>query len=314
MRKTDSLAIIVPTYNRAHTLPRALESVLRQTDARWRLIVVDDGSTDRTSEVLSTYRDERILYHHYSHNCGASYARNRGVEFSTSEYVAFLDSDDELVPEAVEQVFSVLDETERLYWLYRFPVLDDRIGRLPSKSGTVITYMDVLTKKYDADTFAVIRRQAFDFYRFCENFLGYEKVFWFSILKYLGPEYFVAMPLGFIHRNTHGGSIMQSLSKRTRGARENSKRQSLKYLELFGEDLLAVNRKDFQAELTKLCIAHLHLGEYREAMEKARRTFIITPSLRFILFMLLARMETSFPLEIQYKIRRLIINTKEMVS
>jgi glycosyltransferase involved in cell wall biosynthesis len=270
------------------------------------LVVVDDGSSDQTAQVLSPYRDERILYHRYPHNRGASYARNRGVELCTSEYVAFLDSDDELVPEAVAQVFAVLDQTQRIYWLYRFPVLDaktrQRIGRLPSKSGTVITYLDVLTKEYDAETFAVVRRRAFDFYRFCEDFLTYEKTFWLSVLKYLGPEYYADTPVRLYHTDTIGGSIMQSLTKRTPRIMENSKRQSLKYLELFGGDLLAVNRKDYKREVTKLCVAQLYLGEYREAARTAKIAIRVHPCLRFVALLIMANLRTVVPLELRYNI------------
>lgn len=86
-------SIIIPTYNRADFLPKAIESVLAQTFADWELIIVDDGSTDNTKDVVSQYSDSRITYI-YQENAERSAARNNGITHSVGEYVLFLDSDD----------------------------------------------------------------------------------------------------------------------------------------------------------------------------------------------------------------------------
>lgn len=86
-------SIIIPTYNRAAFLPKAIESVLAQTFADWELIIVDDGSTDNTKDVVSQYSDSRITYI-YQENAERSAARNNGITHSVGEYVLFLDSDD----------------------------------------------------------------------------------------------------------------------------------------------------------------------------------------------------------------------------
>lgn len=86
-------SIIIPTYNRATFLPMAIESVLAQTYTDWELIIVDDGSTDNTKDVVFQYQDKRIRYI-YQHNAERSVARNNGIANATGEYVCFLDSDD----------------------------------------------------------------------------------------------------------------------------------------------------------------------------------------------------------------------------
>ena len=88
-----NFSIITPTYNRAHTLPRAIESVLKQTFLYWELIIVDDGSIDNTKEVISKYNDERIKYI-YQENRGVCSARNNGISKANGKYLTFLDSDD----------------------------------------------------------------------------------------------------------------------------------------------------------------------------------------------------------------------------
>lgn len=98
------VSVVVPTRDRADTLPRAIESVLRQTCSRHELIVVDDGSTDRTPAVLAGFDDPRLRVHRFDRPRGANAARNRGVELAEGEYVSFLDSDDELRPGHLERV------------------------------------------------------------------------------------------------------------------------------------------------------------------------------------------------------------------
>lgn len=89
-------SVIIPTYNRAHLILRALSSVLRQTEPGDEIIVVDDGSSDNTEQVLKPYGD-RIKYIKIE-NSGAGAARNRGIKEARGALVAFLDSDDEWMP------------------------------------------------------------------------------------------------------------------------------------------------------------------------------------------------------------------------
>jgi glycosyltransferase involved in cell wall biosynthesis len=90
-------SVVLPTYNRAHHLPQAIESVLGQTYADWELLVVDDGSTDDTETVVRGYQDARIRYLSRE-NGGPGAARNTGLEAATGDYIAFLDSDDAYLP------------------------------------------------------------------------------------------------------------------------------------------------------------------------------------------------------------------------
>ena len=86
-------SVIMPTYNRGYTIKRAVDSVLKQSYKNWELIIVDDGSTDNTSEILKKYADERIKYIRYEINKGANHARNIGLKKSKGRKIAFLDSD-----------------------------------------------------------------------------------------------------------------------------------------------------------------------------------------------------------------------------
>ena len=93
------VSVIIASYNQAHFLHEAIESVLAQTYAGRELIVVDDGSTDGTQEIAQRYPD---LSYVYQENAGPSAARNAGVKRSRGEYLVFLDADDRLLPEALQ--------------------------------------------------------------------------------------------------------------------------------------------------------------------------------------------------------------------
>jgi glycosyltransferase involved in cell wall biosynthesis len=103
----ELVSVIIPTYERAHILPRAIRSVLNQTHSNLELIIVDDGSGDNTSVVVSDIKDERIRYVEFSENKGLSVARNSGLRASQGEFVAFLDDDDEWMPEKLESSLEV---------------------------------------------------------------------------------------------------------------------------------------------------------------------------------------------------------------
>lgn len=102
--KKPYISVIIPTYNRAECVGEAIESVLHQTYRDFELIVVDDGSTDNTQEILDHFSDQIRVVHQL--NAGVSAARNAGILAAQSEWVAFLDSDDEWYPDALTKLFT----------------------------------------------------------------------------------------------------------------------------------------------------------------------------------------------------------------
>ena len=102
--KSDSLvSVVLPTYNRAGLLTRAIESVLQQTYSNFELIVVDDCSTDCTEYVVKEFQDSRIRYIRHEKNRGAPIARNNGIRAAKGKYIAFQDSDDEWASTKLEK-------------------------------------------------------------------------------------------------------------------------------------------------------------------------------------------------------------------
>jgi len=103
------VSVIIPTYNREHVLPRAVDSVLNQTFRDFELIIVDDASTDNTAELVAGMDDPRIRYFRHDTNQYAAGARNTGLDAVAGEFVAFLDSDDLWLPHKLEQQLGQLD-------------------------------------------------------------------------------------------------------------------------------------------------------------------------------------------------------------
>ncbi len=105
------ISIIIPIYNAEKWLQRCINSVLNQTFSHFELLLVDDGSTDRSSEIcdMNALQDERIKVCHKK-NGGASTARNKGIEMARGEFISFIDADDYIRPEFLETLLSLLLE------------------------------------------------------------------------------------------------------------------------------------------------------------------------------------------------------------
>ena len=97
---------IIPLYNKAESIATALDCVLAQTYQDFEVVVVDDGSTDKGATIVEQYTDPRIRLV-CQENAGVSAARNKGIEEAKGEYVAFLDADDEWMPEYLENQYSL---------------------------------------------------------------------------------------------------------------------------------------------------------------------------------------------------------------
>lgn len=161
------VSVIIPTFNRSKLVLRAINSVLDQTYREIEVIIVDDGSTDDTTEVLSRIVDGRVTFYKIP-NSGAPAARNYGLEKSKGDYITFLDSDDEYYSEKIERQLEVFRSS-------KVPNLgvvscgrhDFRNGNLyfewiPRYRGNVLQHL-LKKKRVGAGTpFLMIKREVFE--------------------------------------------------------------------------------------------------------------------------------------------------------
>ena len=98
-RRPPAVSVVIPTYRRPHLVARAIHSVLRQTLQDFEIIVVDDASADNTEEIVRGLGDARVRYVRHPRNRGLPASRNTGIEEARGRYIAFLDDDDEWLPD-----------------------------------------------------------------------------------------------------------------------------------------------------------------------------------------------------------------------
>ena len=115
------VSVVIPTFNRAYCIETSIRSVLQQTHGDLEVIVVDDGSTDDTQEVVKQIGDSRVRYVRQS-NAGACVARNHGVDLAKGDIVAFQDSDDLWLPTKLEKQVAALQATGADYSTCRMSV------------------------------------------------------------------------------------------------------------------------------------------------------------------------------------------------
>ena len=128
------ISVIIPTYNRASVLHKAVDSVLAQTYKDFELIIVDDGSTDNTKKVVKRYKDMRICYiYNDSENHGPSAARNIGINAAKGEYISFDDSDDEWSKDKLEKQLAFINVSMADVI---FCTMHKKDGYIPSKDFT----------------------------------------------------------------------------------------------------------------------------------------------------------------------------------
>ncbi|MBK8348621.1 MAG: glycosyltransferase family 2 protein [Saprospiraceae bacterium] len=154
-------SIIIPTYNRAHTIRRPVDSIIAQTFTDWELIIVDDGSTDDTKEIVESYKDPRIRYV-WQENQERSAARNHGISLAKGEWICFQDSDDKYLPEHLQ----VLYDGIQTYPDYKVI----RTGLLIHENGILVGKSAVSASKYDQYPYEGIHCCAFEVSLFSEGY------------------------------------------------------------------------------------------------------------------------------------------------
>lgn len=159
-------SVIIPLYNKEAEIGRTIRSVLAQTLQPSEIVVVDDGSTDRSREVVESIRSPLIRLH-IQQNAGSAAARNKAIELSRGEYIAMIDADDEWTPDYLAEMARLI----RLYpeaggYCSGFDIVSDDgvfAGDTPQREGIVENYFREAMTRYVCITSATtIRRRVFD--------------------------------------------------------------------------------------------------------------------------------------------------------
>ena len=169
---SPKISVCVPTYNRAHLVATTIESVLGQTFTDFELVVVDDGSTDGTSEVVELFKDSRIRYVRTDENAGIAASRNRCLDVARGAYIGWLDSDDVYLPSMLATQSALLDRCRNVGLVHgAYEVIDEAGARLPDwpwpfAADTVergaAAFADLVIANYVAAPTVLVRRECQD--------------------------------------------------------------------------------------------------------------------------------------------------------
>ncbi len=165
VNKIPLVSVIIPTYNRAHLVKDAINSALQQTYKNVEVIVIDDGSTDNTKEILAKYGNK--INYLYKENGGCSSARNLGVSKARGEYIAFLDSDDLWYPEKIEKQTAVIKMTNYNIVMSDIEFVDkdnnhlsfSNLREVIKKDGDIMKYL--LYRPYITCSYMLIKKTVF---------------------------------------------------------------------------------------------------------------------------------------------------------
>lgn len=183
------VTIVIPTFNRAALVSRAIDSALGQTYPSLDVIVVDDGSTDDTPNILRRYEAEpRLRVVRLDRNRGVGAAKNAGLENVSplADYLGVLDSDDTLMPSAIDTLVRVFEAEEGRYsqvfgWCVD-GATDELTGRMPYSEGPV-TYEDALSGRFSGEFWQLASCRLLDGRRFDARAAGGESAVWWPLLK-----------------------------------------------------------------------------------------------------------------------------------
>jgi glycosyltransferase involved in cell wall biosynthesis len=208
---TPKVSVLIPSYNHAHYLDHALQSVISQSFSDWEAIVIDDGSTDDTQKVTAQFDDPRIRYI-YQENQGLSAARNTGLREANSETIALLDADDIWKENYLETMLSPLEnqpETVAVYCGFQYIDEDGQDVGIPSIK---VVPPDEFHEYFSANgnwlvPSGVVFRKAVAEEEGCfdESLRAVEDAYLWSKMSYRGP--FVGIPLPLVGYRRHASNM-----------------------------------------------------------------------------------------------------------
>jgi GalNAc5-diNAcBac-PP-undecaprenol beta-1,3-glucosyltransferase len=276
------VSLIVPTFNRASLVTRAIDSALGQTYANVDIIVVDDGSTDETRTVLVRYADEpRVRVIHLDRNLGVTEAKNAGLANLAIETYLFgiLDSDDVLTPGAIETLVGAFegreDEFSQVFGWCRDSVSGEPTGRMVHREG-IVTYDDALSGRFAGEFWQLARRDLLGEARFEPRASGGESSLWWPLLRtrpaWLVPE--------VVRTYDATSSDRVSMPRYTRAAADGKRWVYVSILRAVGADLRVGHPRQYGQLLSELAKWSALAGDRRLAGAASRQALRIAPSRR----------------------------------
>lgn len=202
MQKNPLISVIMPTYNRANSLERAIQSVLEQTYKNIDVIVVDDGSSDNTGEVLKKFeKDQRVRIFTHKKNKGVCAAKNTGFNNILGEWFFITDSDDELLPTALEELIRIPVEVDPEVNQVTCNIIDFETNKFLGFGFDEDQYWDeeAIYSKTKGEFAGLIKTSLLGNDRLNENVVGREGMLWAKI-RSRSNGYYIHKGLYIVHK------------------------------------------------------------------------------------------------------------------
>ena len=247
------VSIVLPTYNRATTLQRAVDSVLRQTHSDWELIIIDDGSTDDTPRLLAAIADSRVTTYRHPQNRGVTAALNTGLDHVRGDWFTFLGSDDEMTPDALAVMLDYATRTGAN--AVTCNCVDSTTGRMTGVGLTHdgrVSARDVARSR--GEHWGLTQTRLLGDLRFDERLPGFEDTVWLQIDR-IARRYYVHRALRVYH--TEGEDRITSAGP------QRSVREKVRIFSALGEHrayldaLRANNPRRYLGEMLRVWAARL---------------------------------------------------------
>jgi len=213
------ISIIIPTHNRAAMLERAVRSVRRQTYRPIEIVVVDDGSTDNTPQLLERLQDEtpNLTVLRNAQPQGACATRNRGIRAARGKYVGLLDDDDEFTPRRVELLMQCYDQNPRWSFVCSDFLSIRRNGARRSHKPGPINLRKILWMNYATQSVITPRSYLLDIDGFDTSLTAAQDYDAFTrLIVRFGPAYRLGKPL-YLYHQEHEAPRITSSTKKLRG-------------------------------------------------------------------------------------------------
>jgi len=281
------VSLIMATFNRAHTIARAIDSVLNQSYRNFELIIVDDGSTDNTSDLLMKYNDPRIRIFRHEKNRGETAAKNTGLKQIKGEWFTTFDSDDEMVPEAIETMIKIplyFDQTITSVICNCWePISKTFLGQGLNKDCYI--KINEIMPLCEGDFWGIIKSSLLMGDDFNENLIGIVSTLWYKINE-RANGYYIHQALNIVH--IEGKDRVTKLNS----TKVNFTRQIIHYESLINEELyLKITKKLRPEEYYHLCRAGLFMmrinknkdlaSRYYELLKPLRNSFLTKLAIKF---------------------------------
>ena len=272
------ITVIIPCYNAQDFIERTINSVLNQTYDKLELIIVDDGSIDNCKNIISKINSDKLTYF-YQKNAGVSAARNKGLSLAKGDYILFLDADDLIVDNFIENRFSFLTENDRFNAccsiIHTIDINDNLISNSYSNISNIEELLTFEDKKFSCPSGYLFKTSSLT-----ENNLSFNINLSSSADRYFLLEYFNFNKIGFVNDSPLLYRIISS-------SMSNNLTNSLivdqiKYLELLSLSHYIPNKIKNQI-LSRTCYtlsaSFYHLNVKKKALLYLVKAFYLSPKI-----------------------------------